>query len=124
MTDRAELEIIQGPADSLKAAVPLDATLSTSEVSAPMLNVHAPLESIHSWKGFVIHIATITIGLLIAIGLEQTIEYLHHRQQAATISGKLKAESYENIVVVRSDIESCDQTLAAIRLLVTASTRN
>jgi hypothetical protein len=117
MTDRAEPEILQGPVDSLKAAVPPDATLSTSEISAPMLDVHAPHESIHTWKGFVIHIATITIGLLIAIGLEQTIEYLHHRQQAAAISGKLKAESYENIVVVRSDIESCDQTLAAIKAI-------
>src|SRR6202167_98931 len=117
MTDRAEPEILQGPADSLKAAAPPDATLSTSEISAPMLDVHAPLESIHTWKGFVTHIATITIGLLIAIGLEQTIVYLHHRQQAAAISGKLKAESYENIVVVRSDVENCDQTLAAIKAI-------
>jgi hypothetical protein len=82
-----------------------------------MLDVHAPHESIHTWKSFVIHIATITIGLLIAIGLEQTIEYLHHRQQAAAISGKLKAESHENILVVRSDIQTCDQTLAAIKAI-------
>jgi hypothetical protein len=41
-----------------------------------MLDVHPPHEAIHTWKGFFIHIATIVIGLLIAIGLEQTVEVL------------------------------------------------
>jgi hypothetical protein len=90
----------------------------TPEISAPMLDVHAPHEPISTWKGFVLHIATIVIGLLIAVGLEQTIEFIHHRHQAAAIVGKLKAESYENIATVRSDIKHCDETLAAIRLIV------
>jgi hypothetical protein len=47
-----------------------------------MLDVHAPHESIHGWKDFFVHIATIVIGLLIAIGLEQTVEFFHHRHQA------------------------------------------
>jgi len=34
-----------------------------------MLDVHASHESIHTWKGFFIHIAIIVIGLLIAISL-------------------------------------------------------
>src|SRR5664279_1235216 len=37
-----------------------------------MLDVHPPTAAIHGWKDFFVHIATITIGLLIAIGLEQT----------------------------------------------------
>jgi hypothetical protein len=48
-----------------------------------MLDVHAPHESVHTWKDFFIHIATIVIGLLIAIGLEQTVEFFHHRHQVA-----------------------------------------
>jgi hypothetical protein len=47
-----------------------------------MLDVHAPHERTHSWSDFFIHIATIVIGLLIAVGLEQTVEYFHHRHQA------------------------------------------
>lgn len=35
-----------------------------------MLDVHAPYEALQTWKGFVIHIATICIGLLIAIALD------------------------------------------------------
>jgi len=44
-----------------------------------MLDVHPPHEPAHTWKDFFIHIATIVVGLLIAVGLEQTVEYFHHR---------------------------------------------
>jgi hypothetical protein len=46
-----------------------------------MLDVHPPHEPIDTWRGFFIHIATIVIGLLIAISLEQTVEFFHHREQ-------------------------------------------
>jgi hypothetical protein len=46
-----------------------------------MLDVHPPHQPAHTWKDFFIHIATIVIGLLIAVGLEQTVEYVHHRHQ-------------------------------------------
>lgn len=118
MANRAEPESPQLPADGLKTARLVEAeSRSTLEISAPMQDVHAPHPSIHTWKDFIIHIATITIGLLIAIGLEQMVEYFHHRHQAAEMSGKLKTESNENIAVVREDIETYDHTLAAIRAI-------
>ena len=118
MSDRAEPESPAVAADSPAPTLPADPKVnSDQEISRPILDVHAPHEPIHSWKGFVIHIATITIGLLIAIGLEQLVEYFHHQHQAAAIVGKLRAESYVNIVVVRSDVENCDQTLAAIKAI-------
>ena len=43
------------------------------------MEVHAPSHPLHTWRDFFIHIATIVIGLLIAIGLEQSVEWLHHR---------------------------------------------
>jgi hypothetical protein len=61
-----------------------------------MLDVHAPHETVHTWKDFFIHIATITLGLLIAIGLEQTIEYLHHRRQLQEARHELSAELTDN----------------------------
>ena len=124
MSDRAEPESPNVTADSPAATLPADPKVNSDpEISRPMLDVHAPHESIHTWKGFVIHIATITIGLLIAIGLEQLVEYFHHRHQAAAIAGKLKAESYENIALVSSDIKNCDETLAAIRFIVDSLNR-
>jgi hypothetical protein len=61
-----------------------------------MLDIHAPHHSIHTWRDFFIHIATISIGLLIAIGLEQTVEYLHHRHQVADLREALRIERQQN----------------------------
>jgi hypothetical protein len=80
MPDRVEPEVPQEPAGDLKAAVPQNAEPPfIPEISPPMLEVHAPHEALHTWKGFIIHIATIVIGLFIAVGLEQTVELFHHR---------------------------------------------
>ena len=46
-----------------------------------MLDVHPPEHAAHSWRDFFIHIATIVVGLLIAVGIEQTVEWIHHRHQ-------------------------------------------
>jgi hypothetical protein len=46
-----------------------------------MLDVHPPHSPTHTWRDFLIHIATIVVGLIIAVGLEQTVEYFHHRHQ-------------------------------------------
>ena len=37
-----------------------------------MLDIHPSIHSANSWREFFIHIATIALGLLIAVGLEQT----------------------------------------------------
>ena len=58
-----------------------------------MLDVHPPHESVHTWRDFFIHIATIVIGLLIAVGLEQTVEYLHHRHQRMELIESLKVDT-------------------------------
>ena len=61
-----------------------------------MLDVHAPHAGIQGWKDFFIHIATITIGLLIAIGLEQTVEHFHHLNQLQTARRELAVELEED----------------------------
>lgn len=81
MAERVEPEAPRELADDLKVPVPPNETPSFPEISAPMLEVHAPHESLHTWKGFFIHIATICVGLLIAVGLEQTVEAIHHDHQ-------------------------------------------
>ncbi len=62
-----------------------------------MLDVHAPHEPISTWKGFALHIATIVIGLLIAVGLEQTVVHFQHRQEILEAREALAAEHEENI---------------------------
>ena len=46
-----------------------------------MIDVHAPEKAVHTWKDFLIHMSAICLGLLIAIGLEQTVEHIHQRHQ-------------------------------------------
>jgi hypothetical protein len=75
MENRAELNIHQGPASIAKAESA--SNTQTPEISPPMLDVHAPHEVLHAWKGFFIHIATIVVGLFIAVALEQSVEALN-----------------------------------------------
>jgi hypothetical protein len=80
MADHVEPEQPQGHADGAQAAVPPEMEPpSTPEIPGPMLEIHAPNEALQTWKGFLLHIATIVIGLFIAVGLEQTVEFFHHR---------------------------------------------
>jgi hypothetical protein len=62
-----------------------------------MIEVHAPHESVHSWKDILIHIGIITVGLLLAIGLEQTVEFFHHRHQVTETREALRIERENNI---------------------------
>lgn len=57
-----------------------------------MLDVHPPHHPTHGWRDFFIHIATIVVGLLIAVALEQTVEILHHRHQVAETRAELARE--------------------------------
>jgi hypothetical protein len=67
-----------------------------------MLDVHAPHGAVRTWKDFFIHIAAIAVGLLIAIGLEQSVEYFHHRHQVAEIRRSLAEERRINEVMFTS----------------------
>jgi hypothetical protein len=62
-----------------------------------MLDVHPPHAPTHTWRDFLIHIATIVIGLLIAIGLEQTVEYFHHRREQHQLIEDLRAEAEKRV---------------------------
>jgi hypothetical protein len=68
MADQAEPETPQGPAGGSTQAAASDAVaVPAPEVSAPMLDVHAPHETIHTWKDFLTHMAAIVAGLVIAV---------------------------------------------------------
>jgi uncharacterized coiled-coil protein SlyX len=58
-----------------------------------MLDIHPPHHAATTWRDFFIHIATICVGLLIAIGLEQSVEALHHRHQGAELRESLHREN-------------------------------
>lgn len=93
----------------------------TTKENDPMLDVHPPHGSTHSWKDFFIHIATICVGLLIAIGLEQTVEAIHHHHQREYLEEQMHEESERNLKLIEEQIvyatkskqylEQCEQAL-------------
>jgi hypothetical protein len=96
MAGRAEADISQGPADSAKAT-----NAETREISPPMLDVHAPHEVLHTWKDFFIHIATIVIGLFIAVALEQSVEAINRHREVAALREDLRQESRQILADAR-----------------------
>lgn len=61
-----------------------------------MLDVHAPHEKIHGLGDFFLHLFTITVGLLIALGLEGCVEWQHHRHLVREARDNLRTEFRDN----------------------------
>ncbi|AEU34787.1 hypothetical protein [Granulicella mallensis] len=74
------------------------------------MDVHAPHEPIHTWKDFLLHLATITIGLLIALGLEGLVEAAHHRHLLHEAEMNLRAEISSNRQTLAGDEKQLDGT--------------
>jgi hypothetical protein len=61
-----------------------------------MLDVHPILAPVHAWRDFFVHIATIVVGLCIAVGIQQTVEIVHHHYQLAELRRALRFEREDN----------------------------
>jgi hypothetical protein len=62
-----------------------------------MLDIHPPHHAASTRRDFFIHIATITLGLFIALALEQSVEALHHRHQRHLLEENLREELRANL---------------------------
>jgi hypothetical protein len=88
------------------------------------MEVHAPHEPIHSWRDFIVHIVIITIGLLIALGLEAAVEAWHHRNERSETRQALHAEIQEsrkqlpkNLRALVGERRELEQDIALLRAL-------
>jgi len=82
------------------------ASANPTEEEVPMLDVHPPHEPIHSWKAYLLHMSTIVLGLLIAIGLEQSVEAIHRSNERSELRESLKRETEKAI----ADAAQTEQT--------------
>jgi hypothetical protein len=80
-----------------------------------MLDVHPAPHAASGWREFLIHIATIVIGLLIALGLEQTVSHFHERYLGREIEQDLRQESIANVKIIRYDMDSVQSVRRNIR---------
>lgn len=67
-----------------------------------MLDVHAPGHKISEARDFFIHLLTITVGLLIALGLENAAEAMHHRHQRREAEENIRQELEHNRTLLRT----------------------
>ncbi len=80
-----------------------------------MLDVHPPTEPVHGWRDFFIHLATITIGLLIALSLERCVEWQHHRHLAHTAKVSLGKEIRGNAKEIDGALEDVHKQVEMLK---------
>lgn len=68
-----------------------------------MLDVHAPEHRISEKRDFFVHLFTITCGLLIALGLENAAEALHHHHQRKEAEAQIREEIHLNLKVLQDE---------------------
>jgi hypothetical protein len=95
---------IAAPETAQAAELPIQT--ETAKEHAPMLDVHPAHHAASTWREFFIHIATIAIGLLLAVGLEQTVEYVHHRRELTEARRELAEEKRFNTEEFRQSAAS------------------
>jgi cell division protein ZapA (FtsZ GTPase activity inhibitor) len=82
-----------------------------------MLDVHAPEHRISGLRDFFVHLATITVGLLIALMLENAAEAWHHRHQRIEAQEKILQEIRENrdlVTELQKNLNSETQDLVTL----------
>jgi hypothetical protein len=80
-----------------------------------MLDVHPAHHAATTWRDFFIHIATIVIGLLIAVGLEQTVEAIHHRHQLHLAREAIYEELMHDHAAIQYDVAALRTAEQAMR---------
>jgi hypothetical protein len=60
------------------------------------MDIHAPESPIRSVKDFLVHLGTVTVGILIALGLEQIVEARHRAHLAAQAVEGFRTELGQN----------------------------
>jgi hypothetical protein len=87
------------------------------------MEVHKP-KPVHHWGEFLKEVGIIVLGVLIALGAEQTVEWFHWRHEASQAESHLRQDSAEILfdMVERIEIQKCqDGRLVLIRDKLLAS---
>jgi hypothetical protein len=69
----------------------------------------------HGWRDFLLHLTTITIGLLIALSLEGLVEWRHHRHLVHDAEASLHAEIKGNAANIDGVLADVHKRQAALK---------
>lgn len=76
------------------------------------MDVHPPHHGISTWRDFFVHMATICLGLLIALGLEQGVEAVHRAQERNDLRVSLDRDSRQAIVDANNGLRFSNEYIA------------
>ena len=68
-----------------------------------MIDIHAPTHAPMTRRDFFVHLGIVVLGILIAIGLEQAVEAVHHRVQRNDLIRQMRTESQHNLSIFQTD---------------------
>ena len=86
-----------------------------TEEEDPVLDVHPPHEAAHSWRDILIHLATITVGLFIALSLEGCVEWQHHRHLVREARENIRTEIRDNQRDLRNALNEIHKEQAQVK---------
>jgi hypothetical protein len=82
------------------------------------MELHAPESPIHSFKDFAIHIAVVTCGILIALGLEGVREAVHNRTLVRETRENVRFEMNVNLKDCKDEIPRISLYNAQLKSLI------
>ncbi len=82
------------------------------------MDIHAPDKPLHNVKDFAIHIAVVTIGILIALGLEGLREVVHDHALVRETRENFTLELEKDRTAARLELERDQQVFAMLNQLV------
>jgi hypothetical protein len=83
------------------------------------MELHAPESPIHSFKDFAIHIAVVTCGILIALGLEGVRETVHNHNLVRETRENVRFEMNVNLRDCKDEIPRISLYNAQLKSLIT-----
>ncbi|HEY4008967.1 MAG TPA: hypothetical protein VGM11_02365 [Acidobacteriaceae bacterium] len=69
-----------------------------------MIDIHPPAHGAMTRRDFFVHLGIVVLGILIAIGLEQAVEAVHHAHQRSELRESLQADAAKTV----HDTENAD----------------
>ena len=87
------------------------------------MDIEPPEKAIDSWRDFFVHMATIVLGILVAISLEQSVEALHHRYLRSNLEREMLSEAEVNRTIISDDMNNDNTSLIFIDNLFSAMSK-
>jgi hypothetical protein len=74
------------------------------------MHLHRP-KALAGWREVSVEIAIIVVGIIIAVGLDQAVEFVHHRHQVDQLEAALQRDGEANRAYIRDDIVHAETIL-------------